>query len=326
MRSLRVFAALVSIAVVCGAARAQEKKSAVTDPAKADADFLVQGEYTGKIDGEKGKDEVGVQIIALGSGKFRAVGCRGGLPGAGWDKSDKIKSESQAKEGALVFADLFGTATHKDGALVIASAEGKELGKLARVERASPTLGGRPPRGAKVLFGDEANEFDPGNKTDDGHLAVGQKCKHTFAADYTLHVEFRTPYQPYAGGQGRGNSGVYLMGKDEIQVLDSFGLEGVKNECGALYGKKAPDVNMCLPPLSWQTFDVEYTIARPAADGQPAQPARLTVRHNGVVIHDNVELGNTSKGGLTLQNHGNPVAYRNIWVVEKGPPQEKEAN
>ena len=110
-------------------------------------------------------------------------------------------------------------------------------------------------------------------------------------------------------------------------MLDSFGLSGEQNECGGLYSIKKPDVNMCLPPLQWQTYDIQYKAPR-YADGKLVDPPRMTVRHNGVVIHDDVKLpGNRSttaapvkpgpgQGPIYLQNHGSPVRYRNIWVVQ----------
>ncbi len=142
-----------------------------------------------------------------------------------------------------------------------------------------------------------------------------------------MHLEFKLPYMPAARGQARGNSGCYLQGRYEVQILDSFGLEGKNNECGGIYEIKDPDVNMCLPPLAWQTYDIDYTAARYDASGGKTANARITVSHNGVVIHDNVELPRATRaapvkegpepGPIYLQDHGNPVRFRNIWVVEK---------
>jgi hypothetical protein len=130
---------------------------------------------------------------------------------------------------------------------------------------------------------------------------------------------------PTAEGQARGNSGVYIQDCYEFQVLDSFGLEGKNNECGGLYSMIEPKVNMCFPPLSWQTYDFDFTAPKFDGDKKIAN-ANVTLRHNGVVIYDKLEIPKLTPGGrsaegaigpLMLQNHGNPVVYRNIWVVEK---------
>jgi hypothetical protein len=155
--------------------------------------------------------------------------------------------------------------------------------------------------------------------------ATGCVSKHAFG-DHSLHVEFRTPFMPESRGQARGNSGVYVQGRYEVQVLDSFGLEGADNECGGIYKQSRPNVNMCFPPLSWQTYDIDFTAAKYDDAGKKTANARITVKHNGVVIHDNLELTASTPGyrpegpgklGLFLQNHGNPVAFRNIWAVDK---------
>jgi hypothetical protein len=145
--------------------------------------------------------------------------------------------------------------------------------------------------------------------------------------DFTLHLEFRTPYQPKARGQGRGNSGVYAQGRHEVQILDSFGLNGEANEAGAIYGVKAPSINMCFPPLQWQTYDIEFTAARYDASGKKTANPRMTVRHNGVEVQKATEIGmpttaapvpaGPSAGPILLQDHGNPLRFRNIWVLPK---------
>jgi len=298
-----------------------------TDPAMADADFAHQGEYTGTVEKEGNEHKVGVQVIAMGKGKFRAVGYHGGLPGDGWDpKSEKVQVDGELKDGQIVFDKGDGKGVLKDGKITLLS-EDKEIGTLAKTERKSPTLGAKPPQGAVVLFdGTSADAFQGGKLTDDKLLQQGCTSKQKFGS-HTLHLEFRTPYQPEDGGQGRGNSGMYLQGRYEVQILDSFGLSGEQNECGGIYSVGKPSVNMCYPPLSWQTYDVEYTAAKYEGDKLVANP-RVTVKHNGVTIHDNIELPgerNTTAapvkagpepGPLYLQDHGNPVRFRNIWVVE----------
>jgi len=327
--AVAAFAALVAALAVGGAALAAgQKNPAYTDPAQAGPDFAIQGEYMGQVETDMGIVTIGVQVIALGDGKFRAVGYPGGLPGAGWDGKEKHIAEGQTKDGKTVFtvADSDAKAVIKDGVLEIVDGSGKTIGTLKKTERKSPTLGAKPPAGAVVLFdGTSADNFKGGRMTPDGLLMEGATSKQTFGA-FTLHMEFRTPFQPFDRGQGRGNSGVYAQGRYEVQILDSFGLEGENNECGGIYGVARPKVNMCLPPLSWQTYDIDFTPAE-YKDGKKVRNARMTVRHNGVVIHQDVEIPKATTaaplpegpepGPIFLQNHGNPVRFRNIWVVEK---------
>ena len=167
----------------------------------------------------------------------------------------------------------------------------KKLFAYDQVDRKSPTLGKKAPKGAKVLFaGVEMDRFSGGIKLDGNLLEEGVVSLDSFG-DFTLHLEFRTPYKPNTkpGNQDRGNSGVYIFNNYETQILDSFGIKGEFNFCGALYRKKAPDLNMCLPPLAWQTYDIEFTAPR-FKDRKKVKNARITTRHNGVVIHDDYEL------------------------------------
>jgi hypothetical protein len=296
------------------------------DPAKADADFAIQGEYVVEVKSEGETKKIGVQVIALGSGKFHAVGHIGGLPGDGWDQQGKKEADGELKDGAVHFKDEKGSATIKDGVLTIHNADGVEVGNGRKIKRESPTLGAKPPSGAVVLFdGTTADGWQNGRISEDGLLMEGCTSKQTFQS-HKLHIEFLLPYMPEARGQGRGNSGLYLQGRYEVQMLDSFGLAGKNNECGGIYSIKDPDVNMCFPPLSWQTYDVEFTAARYDESGKLLENARMTILHNGVVVHKDVELPKTTTaapvkagpepGPVYLQNHGNPVRYRNIWVVE----------
>jgi 3-keto-disaccharide hydrolase len=299
-----------------------------TDPEKTDADFPYQGEYVGKVKTSDGDVTVGLQVIALGKGKFHAVGYHGGLPGDGWNKETKREADGELTDGAAVFTGDDAFAKVKDGVATITSKDGVEVGRLDKIQRSSSTLGAKPPEGAVVLFnGKSADAFEGGKTTEDGLLMQGCTSKQKFGS-CKVHIEFRTPYQPEDRGQGRGNSGIYVGARYECQMLDSFGLKGENNECGGLYSVRAPDVNMCLPPLAWQTFDIDYTAAKYDGDKLVKNP-RVTISHNGVVIHNDVELpGERSTtaapnkpgpepGPIYLQDHGNPLRYRNIWVVEK---------
>jgi hypothetical protein len=298
---------------------------------ETDADFAVQGEYVGELPGKDGPQKFGVQIIALGKGKFQAVGYHGGLPGDGWNREEPVRADGERQGELVEFKSDEGSGVVQNGVLTVRDKDGNEIAKFNRVTRESPTVGKKPPEGAIVLF-DGSKEslanWINGRITEDGLLMEGTDSKQKFG-DHSVHFEFRLAYQPEARGQGRSNSGFYAQGRYEVQILDSFGLAGKHNECGGIYSVKDPDVNMCFPPLQWQTYDIDYTAARYDADGKLTSNPRITVRHNGVVVHNNVELpGERSTtaaptgpgpgpGGIHLQNHGNPLRYRNIWVVEK---------
>ncbi len=315
-------------------------------------DFKIQGEYAGEL---KGGGKLGCQVIALGKGAFQAVLLPGGLPGDGWDGKNKILLDGKLDGYKAVFQPANGkkkylaqapeefSATSKfpptgqkaySAVISADTLEGKtdegSTFELKKITRKSPTLGAKPPEGAIVLFnGQDANEWSRGRvdtqngilNTDGGDLLSKRKFNN-----YTLHVEFLLPYRPDARGQGRGNSGVYQVDHYEVQVLDSFGLDGKNNECGGIYTKADPKVNMCLPPLVWQTYDIDFTNAV-ADGGKKVKNARITMKHNGVVIHDNVEISGPTgghrqdpegtPGPIKLQGHGNPLQYRNIWIVEK---------
>jgi hypothetical protein len=309
-----------------------------TDPKEAaekDPDFPVQGEYSGQVRTDAGEQKMGVQVIARGGGKFHAVFYPGGLPGEGWEKpKGKTKSGGETNEQKItVFTGKPWRARVEKGTMTVLTAGDKEAGALKRVERKSPTLGMKPPEGAVVLFdGTGTDAFARGRMSKHKLLMEGATSKRKFR-DFRLHIEFRTPYKPRAGGQGRGNSGCYLQKRYEIQILDSFGLEGKSNECGGVYKVKAPDVNMCLPPLSWQTYDVDFRAARFDEKGKKTKNAVATIRHNGFVIHKDLEIPRSTGGGiresadpgpLYLQGHGNPVRFRNIWILERKEERVEE--
>ena len=323
MRHFRkTWAILISLGgIACAVAGAAEAVSGPDDP-----DYKIQGEYTGMLKNGDAEFKVGAQVIALGEGRFHAVAYVGGLPGDGWDGNTKLEADGEAKDGVVEFPGDHAKANLKDGVLRVLGNGDEPIAELKKTERKSDTLGAAPPAGAIVLFdGSNADAFDGGKMTDDHLLAAGATSKRKFQ-NCQLHVEFLLPFMPGARGQARGNSGCYLQGRYEVQMLDSFGLEGANNECGGIYSIKAPDTNMCFPPLAWQTYDIDYTAAK-FEDGKKVKNATMTVKHNGVVIHKDVELPkNTTAapvaegaepGPIYLQDHGNPVRYRNIWLVEK---------
>lgn len=345
-------AIVLLLSLVSGIAEAQPKKKEVwTDAADATlpADFKIQGEYA--LDG------VGVQVIALGNGEFHAVVHPGGLPGAGWNgksksllagKLDGDKAVLAAAEGKRKYlaqkAEEFSatskfppdghktyTAEIAGGKLTLKDGEGKGV-ELKRIVRESPTLGAKAPEGAVILFdGSGKSEWKGGRvdektkllNTDGSDIVTVRKFNN-----YTMHVEFMLPYRPDARGQGRGNSGFYQIDIYEVQILDSFGLDGKNNETGGVYSQYDPKLNMCLPPLQWQTYDVDFTNAELGADGKKTKNARMTVKLNGVVVQDDLELAKGKTGGarqepegtpgpIRLQGHGNPLQFRNVWIVEK---------
>jgi uncharacterized protein len=211
--------------------------------------------------------------------------------------------------------------------------------ELKKVVRLSPTMGAKPPAGAMVLLGKDTKDLNKQWKSSKGKdftwfvkngvmqcraRTGGAVTKKDFGSA-KIHLEFRTPFLPKARGQGRGNSGMYVHGRYEVQILDSYTLNGETNECGGIYKKGKPIVNMCAPPLQWQTYDA--TIIAPKMKGNKViEPGSLTVIHNGVLIQDKIKLagptggayakGMSDKGGIYIQDHGHPVEIRNVWVKE----------
>lgn len=277
----------------------------------AGPDFPLQGEYAG--------ESLGADVIALGDGNFRLVLHKGGLPGAGWDASAKTEMEAKRDGDVVRFKDV---AELKGGVLTVGAAT------LKRLERHSPTEGAKAPAGAVILFdGNNADAWNGGHLDERKLLAAGTTSKQAFQS-FTLHLEFLLPFKPLGRGQGRANSGVYVQNRYEVQVLDSFGLKGLDNECGGVYQNSAPKVNMCFPPLQWQTYDIEFTAAKFDTNGKKTENSILTVKHNGVVVQDKLSLKGATPGGgfktevpapgpFQLQGHGNPVYYRNVWIVEQ---------
>jgi len=200
---------------------------------------------------------------------------------------------------------------------------------------------GAPPADAVVLFdGTDLSQWEndsggaPGWKLGPGYVEVAPgagdiRTKRPFG-DCQLHVEWAAPVPPVGESQERGNSGVYLMSKYEIQVLDSYQNKTYPDgQAAALYGQYPPLVNASRPPGDWQTYDIVFHGPRFDASGKLLRPARVIVFHNGVLVQDDVVLSGPTankrrppyaahpdKLPLLLQNHGNPVRYRNVWIRE----------
>lgn len=321
---MRILSVLILLCCVVNADESAPKFT-VLDAEKAGRDFEVQGEYSGtlKIDGNDQK--IGVQVIAEGGGKFAWKALVGGLPGDGWNQGEVLQGKGAFEDGVAVMKGDNGHGEVRDGRMLLINQDGVQWGELSKVTRQSPSLGNAAPENALVLFdGTSADKFRGGRMTEDGLLMQGTTSKHLHGSG-TLHLEFMLPYMPNARGQGRGNSGVYLQGRYEVQVLDSFGLSGEQNEAGGIYSIAKPQQNMCFPPLSWQTYDIEFHAASFGEDGKKNADGWMTVRHNGVVIHDKVKLTHATtaapvkegadNGPLYLQDHGNQVRFRNIWFT-----------
>ncbi len=222
----------------------------------------------------------------------------------------------------------------REGRLSVRSHYGQHL-TLERILRKSPTEGRVPPPGAVVLLPYEQGvtpNMDAWTNSEwkaleSGAMQVhkgGNNTHEQFGDIEQFHLEFKLPLEPNQRGQGRGNSGVYFAGQFEVQVLDSFGLVHTSGDCGGLYNRARARVNACLPPETWQTYDVTFKVPRLHADGSTRDPAHITVYHNGILIHDNVKIPYSgdrwqgkkeATGPIHLQDHGHPVQYRNIWLL-----------
>ena len=207
-------------------------------------------------------------------------------------------------------------------------------------EKITPGENNAPPSDAIILFdGKDLNEWTNGKGdkaewiVEEGAMTVKPKTgliktKQKFG-DYQLHIEWRTPAEVKGEGQGRGNSGIFMMERYELQVLDSYESKTYSNgQAGSMYKQSIPLVNACKGPGEWQMYDVIFMAPVFTEKGALKTPARITVLHNGVLIQNNYELkGPTEynripmyephgKGSIMLQDHGNPVSYRNIWIRE----------
>ena len=305
------------------------------------AAITAMGNWEGAWYGDSGTEgTLSAQVVDEGKGDFRAslkadVGgdAREGI------MRGKVVGDAIELKGTIDVGAAFGGVYELWGKIVgekftgrFAGAEDQGRVELKKVLKKSPTLGAEPPEGAIVLFnGNDLSKWETKDgkpnpwKLLDGAMEAGGgdiRTKQEFG-DFKLHLEFMIPIMEDARGQGRGNSGVFLPGNcEEVQVLDSFGWETDKGSCGALYDQKPPDVNASLPPGEWQTYDVTCLVPRFDEKGSMTQKTIVTVLHNGVLIHDRFPAkrqtarrhGDDNRR-ILLQDHGNPIRFRNIWLV-----------
>lgn len=293
----------------------------------------IQGLYEGACKDANSTQKLEARLVACGKETFKVFVRKVQADGK---TAKAAELDGKIEAGALKFAGKAGevewTVAYADAALKGTCGKDCAL-EMKRVVRESSTLGAKPPAGAIVLL--DGKNFDEvlkkplkdgveqeWKRVEGGGIEVpkgGLASKRTFDGSFKFHVEFRNPLMPDARDQGRGNSGVFLPCGQEIQVLDSFGMVSYTGGgCGGLYKYQNPDAFddfslASAPPLQWQTYDIEYRVEK--KDGKPAGKPRLTVLHNGIKIHDNLELKQDARpGNVNFQDHGNPVQYRNIWI------------
>ena len=228
----------------------------------------------------------------------------------------------------------------KDGVAKGTFDQGKSTLELKKETFYSPTLGLKPPIGSVILFdGNDMNQWEHTDGRDPTWLVLKDKCLQTISqkgkfrknkqkgiggdivtkkgfSSMKFHMEFRYAVEPNRSGQGRGNSGLFFLDIGEIQILNSFGLEGYWNQCGAFYKKSPPLVNAAGPPLNWQAYDVEINLVGESA---PYKRATVTAYLNGHKIHSEVDFQLKKEHyniKIKLQDHINILQFRNIWLLE----------
>jgi hypothetical protein len=316
----------------------------------------IQGEYFGIL---SNGDTLGAWVVARGNNSYSVSLLPGGLvkipgqPGGNWAGVTRYTGQGtwNPTSNAYVVTTVSGYATASitgsDYQRVLnGTTPGGITFALNRVVRKSPTLGLKPraswsshpsldtvstwydsaaaASAPSVELGKWANNGANPTRSYGGYLYRGVKTRAAHGAGL-LHIEVMSAFMPTATGQNRGNSGVYLHGKYEAQVLDSFGLNGANDELGGIYKVSAPKINAALPPMTFQTYDIYFTPRASGANGSTAGAAVMTVYLNGVLVQDSVPVPITTEAGetgsqlqasvLALQNHGNEVVFNNIWFI-----------
>lgn len=303
---------------------------------------LVMGNWQGAFLQKDWKGRaVEAQVVAEGDARYRLAI----LVPVGAEETVKttwLKGSTEGKktafEGQLDLGPKLGGTVDAKIRISNGTLSGKLFGdrapgsfEMSRTVKRPSSLGAQAPQGAVVLFdGRSIDAWQPTKMpwavVDGGAMEVraGNIASKQEFGDCKIHIEFRTPLIPAARGQSRGNSGVYVQGRYEIQILDSFGLEARDNECGGIYKKATPKQNACLPPTEWQTYDITFSAPKFSNNGEKVKNAIITVELNGALIHDKFELDSCCPGGLSdkevktgplmLQDHNSKVQFRNIWV------------
>lgn len=317
----RLISLVVALSLLVWAGAAMAAGPAVQD---------VQGLYEGTRTDSAGAHKFEARVVALGKGEYKVFLREARTKGAAVTKVEldgKTEGEAVTFTGKSEAGDW--AASCADGAIKGTCGKDGKL-EMKRVVRESPTMGAKPLAGAVVLIDsknfdevvarpDKDGKIPQWKVADDGGVLIvngGIESKRSFDCSFKLHVEFKSPLMPDARSQARGNSGCFMPNGDEVQVLDSFGMTTYKGGgCGGIYKYKDPDVFdtfslASAPPGQWQTYDIEYNVE--TRNGKPV----ITVFHNGIKIHGKFQLQqNTKAGTLQFQDHGNPVEYRNIWVL-----------
>ena len=313
-------------------------------PGRVWAQDPFMGEYEGTYQADQSRSTKSTaKVIAEGPGYYRIVVKAQPLrPGEPTDQFE-IYGVQQGTKVNLVGranADLWHGTIAGDKLVAAPGYYGIGL-ELRKTTRTSPTEGAQPPANALLLLpfvpgkAPDASAWKggPWKPQDDGSLQCDPSkssitTQQSFG-DMKLHVEFWLPLMADNFGQARANSGVFLNNLYEVQVLDSFGLVPSMGDCGAIYDQTRPRVNASLPPERWQTYDITFRAPRMNSDGSVKEKARVTVEFNGIKVQDNTPIdggtaghepgkppANAATGPLQLQDHGNKIRYRNIWLVE----------